>query len=462
MFKKILNKVLCTDYPKQVKYILWNEAAERFAFYGMRAILVIYMVHTIKLEIHISEAIYHYFSAALFFTPLVGAYLADRWLGKYKVIISFSIIYIVGLLTLSYVQSFDGLLIGLSLIALGSGGIKPCISVFVADQLDHKDINYNEIKAKLFSVFYFMINFGSLFSTIITPITRDIYGPKIAFTIPAVLMIVSVIILILGKKYYVEIKIDKPENKLKLFKLYYHALINLKDKPKNATTFLESALITGKYSKEEIDIAFNLLQIIKIFLFFIMFWGLFDQQGSSWITQADQMNKNFFGYTVAPDFVPFLNPLLVLIMIPLFNMYIYPLMNKYICILTPLRKIGIGIIISSLSFITVGVFQYIIDSGIKLHIVWQILPYILIVAGEILVSITGLEFAYSQAPKSMNSTIMSLFFLTIFFGNIIVAIIDQLNIFSGGTFFMFFAGFIFVLGIIFIPVAKTYKHRKYH
>ncbi|MGV3278457.1 MFS transporter [Rickettsiales bacterium LUAb2] len=441
------------EYPKQIKYMMWNEGAERYAFYGMRAILVIYMFHYLNIEQHLAAATYNYFEAFCYFSPLIGAYLADRYIGKFKVIISFSTIYMVGFLILALVPTTAGLFTALFFIALGVGGIKPCVAAFMADQLDTNAPDYKQTRAKAFSMFYFMVNFGSIFSTVLTPITREYFGPRIAFSIPAVLMFISIIIILMGRKYYIHKEATKSE--VSLFKIIGAAIRNRSKKLANSH-FLSGA--EQECSKENVTNAYNLFQIVKIFLFLIIFYSVWDQQGSSWVIQATKMNLNFLGIHLQPDLMQFLNPILIMVCIPLFNRIIYPFVDKNLFKVTPFRKIGTGIILSGIAFITLGIYQNFIDQGVSVNIMWQAITYVIITVSEVLVVITALEFSYAQAPESMKSILISIFWLTVFFGNLLAGFMSQINVFTGGTFFYFFAGLAIIMGLLFIPIAKTYNH----
>lgn len=453
-FKNILKFITFADYPRQIKFIMWNEATERYAFYGMRAILVIYMSQYLRITENIANAMYSYFNAFAYLTPILGAYLADRYLGKFKAILIFSIIYAFGFLFLAFSSGITGLIISLFIIGLGTGGIKPCISTFMAEQLDSKDHNYETTRAKAFGMFYFMINLGSILSTFLTPITRDFFGPKVAFSIPAILMILSLMVFLMGRKYYIVNKVAPKEDRTNTLKIIFLAIKHFKNRDKSGN-FLSGAL--KKYSQKEVSETYNLFQLLKIFVFMIIFYAVWDQQGSSWVTQALTMDKNFFGITIPTDIMQFFNPLFILILIPVFNKCIYPFVEKFVK-LTPFRKAGAGIISAGIAFITLGVIQQFLDSGVKVHILWQVLSYFIITVSEVFLIVTIMEFSYSQAPKSMRSTIMSLFWLTVFLGDLLAAVMFQLNVFSGAASFYFFAALAIVMGILFIPVSKTYKH----
>ena len=196
--------------PLGIPYIIGNELAERFSFYGMKAILIVFMT---KYLMDSSGAIntlgkeeatfwYHIFTSAVFFTPLFGAIIADAFLGKYKTILLLSIVYCLGHLTLAMDETRLGLSLGLSLIAIGAGGIKPCVSAHVGDQFGKSNSHLLE---KIFSWFYLSINLGAFISTLLTPILLDKFGPSVAFGVPGGLMLLATWVFWLGRKVFIHI-----------------------------------------------------------------------------------------------------------------------------------------------------------------------------------------------------------------------------------------------------------------
>src|SRR5581483_5153057 len=157
---------LFAGFPKQIRFIVGNEACERFSFYGMRSILTIFIVQYLLMREADAKAIYHLFVSASYLTPLLGGYLADRFLGKYRTILWLSIVYCAGHAVLAIWDGRAALYWGLGLIALGAGGIKPCVSAHVGDQFTESS---RQLAAKVFDIFYWSINFGSFFATLIIP-----------------------------------------------------------------------------------------------------------------------------------------------------------------------------------------------------------------------------------------------------------------------------------------------------
>ena len=193
--------------PRQIRYIIGNEGCERFSFYGMRNILTVFLVTSLLTYLpegdraSAAKDVFHTFVIGVYFFPLLGGWLADRFFGKYHTIFWLSLVYCVGQLCLAlFVSNRIGFYVGLSLIALGSGGIKPCVASFVGDQFDQT----NKHRAKVvFDAFYWIINFGSFFASLLMPIFLRSLGPSIAFGIPGVLMFISTVILWIARKQYV-------------------------------------------------------------------------------------------------------------------------------------------------------------------------------------------------------------------------------------------------------------------
>src|SRR5690606_24897048 len=185
--------------PSGIPYIIGNEAAERFSFYGMRAILVVFMTQYLLGPDGMPDTMnepdakfwYHMFVMSAYFFPIFGAVISDIFWGKYKTIIILSIVYCIGHITLAVNETRVGLFIGLGLIALGAGGIKPCVSSHVGDQFSLKNKHLIE---RVFSYFYLSINLGAVVSTLLTPILLDKYGPSVAFGVPGALMITATLV----------------------------------------------------------------------------------------------------------------------------------------------------------------------------------------------------------------------------------------------------------------------------
>jgi POT family proton-dependent oligopeptide transporter len=219
-------------------------------------------------------------------------------------------------------------------------------------------------------------------------------------------------------------------------------------------------------SKEGLSV---LARVWIIFAFTMIFWALWDQSsGGEWTIQCQKMDLHFLGITFLPEQVNVVNGLFILAMIPLFNYWLYPAIDSVFPI-TPVRKIGIGLFLTALSFVVIWIIQLNIDQGGQPNVGWQFLAYIILSAGEVMVSITGLEFAYTQAPNRMKSLLMAMWLLSIALGNQIPSIISFLiprlksmgmNL-EGANYFRFFTCLMFGTSILYIFVSRHYKERTY-
>ncbi len=441
-------------FPPQIKYIVGNEACERFSFYGMRAILTVFMVNHLMMPKNEASAAYHWFVSACYFTPLLGAYISDRYWGKYKTIMTLSVVYCAGHGVLAMFDGKTALYWGLGLIALGSGGIKPCVSTHVGDQFSEKN---KHLIQKIYDIFYFAINFGSTFSTLLIPWVLVKYGPSWAFGIPGILMAVATVVFWRGHPQYVNVPPTGKTGKPGFLAILWAAIIG---KRKPGGDFFSAA--QSKYSAEDVEGARAVKDVCKVFATISIFWALFDQHGSSWVLQAEQMNLNSLGVKWEASQISALNPIMVMALIPLFAKFVYPWIEKTFKFpMTPLRRMSGGMVVAATSFVSAALIQVVIDHGGHPSVAWQFISYLLITIAEIMISITGLEFAYTQAPRAMKSTIMSFFFLTITAGNALTAKIDEWNKLQGATFYWFFAGLMAFVSVIFIYTAYHYKVREY-
>ncbi|XP_030344236.1 solute carrier family 15 member 2 isoform X1 [Strigops habroptila] len=356
-------KLCGSNYPLSIAFIVVNEFCERFSYYGMRAVLTLYFLSFFHWDENLSTAVYHAFSALCYFTPVIGAIMADSWLGKYKTIIYLSIVYVVGHLIKS-VGAIPSLgnqvvhvilsMVGLFLIALGTGGIKPCVSAFGGDQFEEE---HTSERSKFFSIFYLSINAGSLISTFVTPVLRgdvkcfgeDCYA--LAFGVPAALMGLALVVFIAGSGLY---RKTPPQGNI-LLEVCKCIGFAIKNRLKNRSSQIPKRdhwldWASEKYSKQLIGEVKMVTRVLFLFIPLPMFWALFDQQGSRWTLQATKMNADFGIYVLQPDQMQFLNPLLILVFIPIFDLGLYPLINMCKFNFTPIRKMATGMILAGMAF----------------------------------------------------------------------------------------------------------------
>ncbi|MEE2960045.1 MAG: POT family MFS transporter [Myxococcota bacterium] len=427
------------EMPRGIPYIVSNEAAERFSFYGMKGILVIFMTKHLMDSTGNTDAMshgdamswYHLFTSAVYFFPILGAIIADTFFGKYKTILTLSVVYCLGHLALALDETRLGLSIGLALIAIGSGGIKPCVSAHVGDQFGKQNQNLLE---KVFGWFYFAINLGAFASTLLTPWLLEHYGPHLAFGIPGLLMFIATIVFWMGRNTFIHIPAGGPD------------------------------FVKEVFSREGFG---AMLKLFIIFAFVAMFWALFDQTGSSWVLQAENMDRNFLGTEWLSSQIQAINPVMIMVFIPIFNFVLYPAINK-VFPLTPLRKIAIGFFLTVPAFLIPAWIETQIAAGLTPNIAWQLFAYVIMTAAEVFVSITCLEFAYTQSPNKMKSLVMATFLLSVSLGNIFVSAFnffiqneDGTSKFMGADYYYFWSTAMLVTAILFIPVAMWYKEKRY-
>jgi POT family proton-dependent oligopeptide transporter len=230
--------------------------------------------------------------------------------------------------------------------------------------------------------------------------------------------------------------------------------------------WLQLGAIRGQHPDEAIDGVRAVLRVLVLFALVTPFWSLFDQKASTWVLQANAMSKPSWFQSSQ---MQALNPALVMLLIPFNNLVLYPALNRLGIEMTALRRMTAGIAFSGLSWIVVGMMQVVLDRGQVFSITWQVLPYALLTLGEVLVSATGLEFAYSQAPPAMKSALMAFWNLSVTIGNLWVLVVNAgvknpgvIN-FIGATGFgvtafqmFFFAVFAFAAALVFGLVARTY------
>lgn len=453
-----------TGMPPGIPFIVGNEAAERFSFYGMKSILVVFMTQHLLSSAGASDFMtepesrkwLHLFVASAYFFPVIGGIVADAFLGKYLTILLLSAVYCAGHLCLALMDMPEPLLAatfeprgwlfaGLALVAVGSGGIKPCVSAHVGDQFGQSNRHLLE---RVFGWFYFAINFGSFFSTLLTPWLLERYGAGWAFGVPGILMAVATLVFWLGRHRFVHVP------------------------PRGPAYFVETFGPEGLAA---------IVRLLPLYLLVAVFWSLYDQTGGAWVQQAERMDRRFLGYEWLPSQIQAINPLLVLAFIPLFGLVIYPAVGRVVAF-TPLRRILAGFVLTVVAFAISATAQGLIDAeSARLtaaglgpeaarwpSVAWQLMAYVVITAAEILVSITCLEFSYTQAPPQMKSFVMSLYLLSVSLGNQFTAAVNAViedasgeSILAGASYYWFFTGCMTLATLLLVPVVLWSKPRDY-
>lgn len=461
-----------TKVPPGIPYIIGNEAAERFSFYGMRGILVTFMTKYLldasgaaaPMDDAQARAVYHLFVASAYFFPVFGAVISDLWWGKYRTILALSLVYCLGHLALALDETRLGLFTGLTLIAIGAGGIKPCVSAHVGDQFGQSNAR---LMGMVFAWFYLSINLGAMLSTLVTPTLlkrapewlaanaskellqwigpTERVGPHLAFGVPGVLMLLATWVFWLGRHKFVHI-------------------------PARGWAAV-SRTLAGEGGRA-------ILRLLPIYAFVAILWSLLDQTGAAWVQQAENMDRRLFAsfahlpaalrsYEALAEEIQTINPILILILVPFFTLVGYPAISR-VFPLTPLRKVSLGMFLAAGSFAIATYAQSLIDSGQTPTVWWQLLAYVVITSAEVMVSITCLEFSYTQAPREMKSFVMSAYLLSISAGNLLTTGVNRLisntrlgEWLTGAAYYAFFTILMFCAACAFIVVAWTYRGQTY-
>lgn len=417
-----LNAVTKRPYPKKVFFIIANEFCERFSFYGLRTILVLYLRNVLNFSDSNSTVVFHLFATMCHLTPILGAILADSVWGKFRTILNLSIVYVFGelILVISSIvwnhgtASVDLTLFGLLMISIGTGGIKPCVGALGGDQyLPHEQ----KRRDLFFPMFYGSIHLASLISVFLSPIFRsdfqcagrsDCY--PFAFSIPCGLMLIAIIVFYSAKKSYLIVPLPNENVILAFCKCIWLALkrkifgppkpdfyeikstwsartksissscsslnnsnyvlkntqiidggsfrLNNSNQKNNTNHWLY--LASDKFDSKLIEDFRIILGILLLLLPIPVFYTLHDQQGSLWTLQANRMDGRVFntGFVFDPDQILVANPLLILANIPIFQFLIYPCLNKLGFSTKPIPRMTMGGMLAASAFVLSGLIEY--------------------------------------------------------------------------------------------------------
>jgi len=474
LVSKLKSWFIFVQYPWSVWFIICCELCERFAFYGFKTILSKYLKDYLKFSEDNATSIVHAFVFVAYFTPLLGGFLADSILGKFWTIFSLSLVYCVGQAIISVTAipgmtgtppHWWGCALGLLFVAFGTGGIKPCVSSFGGDQFKE---GQTELLMSFFAVFYFSINIGSTLSTFLMPIVRTHYGYAVAFAIPACLLVVATAIFGIGKRSYTHVPPTGWRNNpvFQVAKVVWAALKNWRNPHfRSVNHWVDRA--EAVYDRETVYDIKCCLRVMKVLLPIIIFWALFDQHSTRFVFQAERMNRKVGSYEFTSDQITTLNPLMVIFLVIIFDRVIYRGLNAIGMTPRPLKRIGVGFLFTTASFICAALVEVaIVKRGTKVHVAWQVPQYLLLCIGEVLVSVTGLELAYSQSPKKMKGFMQSFYLLTVSVGNMIVVAVASSSVFPKSVKlrqayeFLFFSGLMLIGFGIFLFLARSFRYRK--
>jgi POT family proton-dependent oligopeptide transporter len=536
-------------WPRQIKYIVGNEACERFSFYGMKGILALYITGVLLRSDDDATNLIALFGAANYFMPLLGAWVSDRYWGRYHTILWISLSYCVGhavLATSDFIPTISGktlaLYVGLSLIAFGAGGIKPCVSAFMGDQFKPEQ---RHLLQKAYAAFYWSINLGSFFSFLVIPFIHKHWGYSWAFGVPGIFMAIATFVFWRGTNHYIRVPPSRETKNPGLVAVFVEAyarqrgstlapLLNVVTAiglPLLAMAGLTFAAMTrqttplvrcvawgalacigvwyiatvvtsvvgcmelpesfwqaarNRYNEAAVAAARSVMPLLFVFALVPVFWALFDQSASTWVLQGQGMapcelrfrfldvaalfhhgglQLTTVGWTIGSEEMQSANPLLIMLMLPVMTWGLYPRLGRLV---TPLRRMSGGMFLAAFSYVVVAMLQARLDRGAHLSVLWQTVPYFILTIAEILVSTTGLEFAFREAAPETKSIIMGFWNLTITMGDLMVAGITKAlasshaasqNASVSASRFLDYAAMTFVVAILFSIVAAFYRYR---
>ncbi|XP_022641640.1 protein NRT1/ PTR FAMILY 8.1-like [Vigna radiata var. radiata] len=471
--KQPANK-LKTGGWKACRFILGNECCERLAYYGMSTNLVNYLQTRFNQGNTTAATNVTTWSGTCYITPILGAFLADSYLGRYWTIATFSTIYVVGMVLLTFSATIPGIkpacdangchptsaetaacFVGLYLIALGTGGIKPCVSSFGADQFDDNDETERLRKSSFFNWFYFSINIGSLIASSALVWIQTNVGWGWGFGVPAVAMMIAIIFFFIGSRWY---RLQRPggstitricqvivaacrKSRLKVpddSSLLYEiedAEANIRGRTKMPHThelkFLDKAAIEREsdHTKDcanpwklctvtQVEELKALIHLLPIWASLIAFATVYSQMSTMFVLQGNTMDQQVGPHFKMPSAsLSIFDTLSIIFWAPVYDSIIVPIVRKFTGHrqgFTQLQRVGIGLVISIISMIVAGILEV-----VRLHMVrkynlydaqtvpisifYQVPQYFLIGAAEVFTNIGQMEFFYGQAPDAMRS-----------------------------------------------------------
>jgi POT family proton-dependent oligopeptide transporter len=431
-----------TSHPTGFWFFFWGELAERSCYYGMRAILFLYMAEQLDFGRANASTVMSLFIAACYFLPLVGGFLADKYFGKYWTIVGFSLPYIVGQLLLCIdsqqilgVPPRDFLFVSLALLAMGSGVIKPNISTLMGMTYDQHRPGQTQLRSDAFAFFYMAINIGAFASSSLVPWFRDHFssvpgvrdqrGYAIAFLFPAGLMAAALLLFALGKPFYAREVISHTEK-------------------------------TPEERRQQWAV---LQKLFGVFLVITFFWMIFDQSTTTWISFVqDDFDLHLFGYKFAPDQLQSLNPLFIVVLLPFVSVGLWRLLARVGIHMRATDKMLVGFLLTAASMAIMTIAGFLASPEHKVSLWWQVATFLLITVAELCISPVGLELAFTAAPQSMKGFITACFLLTVFFGNLLNTVLTRLYEPLGPrNYFGLLTGILLVVTLTFIFVARQFN-----
>ncbi|KAF5750859.1 protein NRT1/ PTR FAMILY 8.1-like [Tripterygium wilfordii] len=474
---------------KACPYILGNECCERLAYYGINTNLVNYLKN--QLNQRNVQAVNNVtnWSGTCYVMPLLGAFLADAYLGRYWTIASFSIIYVFGMTLLTLSASVHGLkplcddknachptgsqtavfFIGLYLIALGTGGIKPCVSSFGADQFDDSDEEEKKKKSSFFNWFYFSINIGALIASSVLVWIQTNVGWGWGFGIPAVAMTIAVVSFFSGTRLYRnqrpggsplaricqvivaslrKSRIKVPNDKSLLYETTYEESVVKGSRKLDHTeqlSFFDKAAVETPAARvkgvvslwrlctvTQVEELKSIIRLLPIWATGIIFSAVYSQMGTLFVLQGNTMDLHMGkSFEIPSASLSLFDTISVIFWVPVYDRVIVPLARKFTGHkngFTQLQRMAVGLVISIFAMLAAGTLELVRLGEVRKHnyyemkhipmsIFWQVPQYFIIGCAEVFTFIGQLEFFYEQAPDAMRSLCSALSLTTAALGN---------------------------------------------
>ncbi|CAA7406405.1 unnamed protein product [Spirodela intermedia] len=468
-------------------YILGNECCERLAYYGMSTNLVNYLKNRLNQGNATAANNVTNWSGTCYITPLIGAFVADAYLGRYLTIASFMMVYVLGLTLLTLTASVRGIrpscdggvchpssgqvgafFLALYLIALATGGIKPCVSSFGADQFDETDEKEKKRKSSFFNWFYFSINLGALVASSVLVWIQMNVGWGWGFGIPAVTMAVAVIFFFSGTRLYRHQKpggspltriaqilvasfrnwnAEVPADKTLLYELGdKESAIEGSRKLQHTEQlgFLDRAAVDTRADAAapvdpwrlctvtQVEELKTVVRLLPIWASGIVFSTVYSQMSTMFVLQGNTLDPSMGPHFKIPAAsLSIFDVLSVIVWVPLYDRIIVPVARRFTGDergFSQLTRMGIGLVVSIFAMVAAGLLELVRLGMVQRHgyydleqlplsIFWQVPQYFIVGAAEVFTFIGQLEFFYDQAPDAMRSMCSALSLTTVALGN---------------------------------------------
>ncbi len=452
-----LDKKELFGHPFGLFILFLTEMWERFSFYGMKALLIYYLVKYHLFSDEAGNFIVGGYAAMVYALPVVGGYLADKYLGFRKAVIFGGVLLVLGHLGLAYeghqaylaengtvVQdtfALQAFFFSLSLIILGVGFLKANISSIVGALYEKEDVR----RDSGFTIFYMGINLGSFVATLLCGWLGENYGWGYGFGAAGIGMILGLLTFIYGQKYLMgKAEPKNPEILTKkvfgivsvewlIYILSFVSLCGIAQMVQRHTVVDWTLRITSAvvlltivfYTlKEEKVVRERLIALTVLIIFSVVFWALFEQAYTSMNLYADRvLDRELFGWTIPGPWFLSLNALFIILFAPVVAS-LWVKLGKYNPN-TPV-KFAFAIILVGLGFGMLVIGANVTPDGAKIAMIWLVLAYFLHTLGELCLSPVGLSSVTKLAPQKIVGFMMGVWFLATASSEFIAAVLANL------------------------------------